>query len=833
MALLGPGLAAPLCLSRQLSARGDYVLGGLFPLGTAADTGLGVRTQPQGIQCTRFSAVGLLWALAVKMAVEEINNSSALLPGLRLGYDLLDTCSEPMVTMKPSLKFLAGVGSCRVAAHCEYIRYRPRVLAVIGPHSSELALITGKFFGFFLMPQVSYGASTDRLSQRESFPSFFRTVPSDREQAVAMVALLRALHWNWVAALGSDDEYGRQGLSLFSSLASTQGICVAHEGLVPLPGPASTPQLGPVLDLLHRVNQSRVQVVVLFASPLAARSLFTHSTQQKLSSKVWVASEAWLTSDQVMSLPDMARAGTVLGFLQRGASVPGFPAYVQRRLALAADPAFCSSLEAEQSGQDEHVLGPRCPQCDHISLDDVSGGMPPHKTFAAYAAVYGVAQALHDALGCGPSGCLRGPLRPWQLLKNLYNVSFRAHGLELSFDAQGNVAMEYDLKLWVWGAPRPELRTVGHFDGRLRLRRNQMRWHTPGNQCSPQCEEGQVRRVKGFHSCCYDCVDCPAGSYQHSPGDTLCRRCAPDQWSPARSPRCFPRTPRILAWGEPVVLVLLALLGLTLSLVLGALGLFLQHRHSPLVRASGGPRACFGLSCLGLGCLGVLLFPGRPSSARCLAQQPLLQLPLTGCLSTLFLQAIQIFAGSALPPGWAGPLQGCLQRAWAWLVVLLALLVQVALCAWFLVAFPPQVVADGQVLPSEMLLQCHQHSWLAFGLVHAPSNVLAALCFLSTFLVRSQPDSHTGARSLTFAALAYLLTWTSYVPLSANVHVNYQPAVEMGATLLSALGILATFHLPLCYMLLRQLHGNTPALFPGEGPCQEGEVPGQAQHPQS
>lgn len=93
--------------------------------------------------------------MAMKMAVEEINNGSALLPGLQLGYDLFDTCSEPVVTMKPSLMFMAKVGSQSIAAYCNYTQYQPRVLAVIGPHSSELALITGKFFSFFLMPQVS------------------------------------------------------------------------------------------------------------------------------------------------------------------------------------------------------------------------------------------------------------------------------------------------------------------------------------------------------------------------------------------------------------------------------------------------------------------------------------------------------------------------------------------------------------------------------------------------------------------------------------------------------------------------------------------------------
>ena len=88
------------------------------------------------------------------MAVEEINSGSTLIPGLRLGYDLLDTCWEPVVAMKPGLVFMAEAGSRSVAAYCDYMQYQPHVLAVIGPHSSEVALVTGKFFSFFLMPHV-------------------------------------------------------------------------------------------------------------------------------------------------------------------------------------------------------------------------------------------------------------------------------------------------------------------------------------------------------------------------------------------------------------------------------------------------------------------------------------------------------------------------------------------------------------------------------------------------------------------------------------------------------------------------------------------------------
>nr|XP_012631855.1 taste receptor type 1 member 3 isoform X2 [Microcebus murinus] len=829
-ALLSPGTGDPLCLSRQLKMSGDYVLGGLFPLGTAEDASLRGRTQPRGPVCSRFSALGLLWALTVTMAVEEINNGSALLPGLRLGYDLFDTCSEPVVAMKPSLMFLARTGSCDIAAYCDYTRYRPRVLAVIGPHSSELALVTGKFFSFFLVPQVSYGASMDRLSTRETFPSFFRTVPSDRVQLTATVELLQEFGWNWVAALGSDDEYGRQGLSIFSGLANAQGICIAHEGLVPL-SHTDRQQLGKVQDILHQVNQSNVQVVVLFASAHAASALFTYSIRYKLSPKVWVASEAWLTSERVMALPGMAQVGTVLGFLHRSLPLPKFANYVKTRLHLAANPAFCASLSAEQPGLEEHVVGPRCPQCDCISLQNVSAELANQRTFPAYAAVYSVAQALHNTLQCNSSGCpAHEPVQPWQLLENMYNMSFRAHGLTLQFDVNGNVDMEYDLKLWEWKEPTPMLRTVGTFHRRLHLlQHSQIVWHTahnevPVSQCSRQCREGQVRRVKGFHSCCYDCVDCKAGSYQHRADDFICTTCNHDEWSPDRSTRCFPRTTRFLAWGDPAVLGLLLLLALVLGLVLAALGLFVHHQDSPLVQASGGLLACFGLACLGLVCLGSLLFPGRPSPASCLAQQPLSHLPLTGCLSTLFLQAAEIFVESELPPSWAAWLRGHLQGPWAWLVVLLAILVEAALCAWYLTAFPPEVVTDWQVLPTEALVHCRVHSWVGLGLVHAANAALASLCFLGTFLVQSRPSRYSRARGITFATLAYLITWVSFVPLLANVQVAYQPAVQMGALLLCALGILAAVHLPKCYLLLWQPELNTPEFFLGGAP---GEATGR------
>ncbi|XP_006886006.1 PREDICTED: taste receptor type 1 member 3-like [Elephantulus edwardii] len=821
-AILGFTAGAPMCLSRLLRMQGDYMLGGLFPMTSAEGSDLENRIRPESTTCKRFSGLGLLWALAVKMAVEEINNGSRLLPGLRLGYDLLDTCAEPMTAMKPSLVFLAKAGSHDIAAYCNYTQYQPRVVAVIGPHSSELALVTGKFFGFFLMPQVSYGASTDRLSDRETFPSFFRTVPSDRVQLRAIVELLLLFSWNWVVAMGSDDEYGRQGLSIFSNLASTQGICIAHEGIVPLPRDHK-PLTGPMGKLLEIVNQSNVQVVVVFSSARAARTFFSHCIHSQLTPKVWVASEAWLASELLTTLPGMEKVGTVLGFLMRGTQLPEFSDYVARCLALASDPAFCASLDTVHQNLEEEVVGPRCPQCDLITMQNLSTGLLHHQTFAAYAAVYSVAQALHNTLHCQASGCpVHKPVQPWQLLEKMYNTSFWARDMEMAFDATGNVDMNYDLKQWRWQGQVLTMHTVGTFDGQLQLNRSLIQWHLPNHQepvsqCSRQCADGQVRRVKGSHSCCYDCTDCKAGTYRSSTDDLFCLSCDLKEWSPDRSTRCFLRTPKFLAWGEPATLGLLVLLGLVLGLVLATFGLFVCHWDSPMVQASGGPLACFGLACLGLVCLSVLLFPGWPSPTSCFAQQPLCHLPLTGCLSTLFLQAAETFVESELPQSWLERLQGHFRGLGAWLVVLLAVLAEAALCAWYLVAFPPEVVTNWWVLPQEVLIHCHVRSWIGFGLVHTVNATLAFLCFLGTFLVQSRPGRYNRARGLTFAMLAYFIIWISFVPILANVHMAYQPAVQMSAILLCVLGILAAVHLPKCYLLLWCPALNTPEFFLGEG----------------
>lgn len=97
---------------------------------------------------------GLGLALVMKYAVDEINGKQDLLPGIKLGYKIYDTCRHASVIVKPTISFLTEKTSSALSVQCNYTDYETSISAVIGPQTSEMVSVIGKLLGFFLMPQV-------------------------------------------------------------------------------------------------------------------------------------------------------------------------------------------------------------------------------------------------------------------------------------------------------------------------------------------------------------------------------------------------------------------------------------------------------------------------------------------------------------------------------------------------------------------------------------------------------------------------------------------------------------------------------------------------------
>ncbi|XP_054857845.1 taste receptor type 1 member 3 [Eublepharis macularius] len=818
--LLGIGLGSSLaqeqrCISSLFRKPGDYILGGLFPL-QVLTTNTTYRTLPDVYVCERLYTAGLIWALGMKFAVEEINNSTTLLPGIKLGYDIYDNCMEPIVALQPSLFFLTKTGTSSVGVLCNYTNYQTRVLAVIGPQSSELCTVTAKLFSFFLIPQVSYGATTEKLNNEELFPSFFRTVPSDKIQLEAMVELLLSFKWNWIAVIGSDDEYGREGLNLLSSMAVSKNICIAYEGLIP--SDVSSPNLEEMLEpTIQSINKTNVNVIILFSNDRPVRALLKQCLKLGLSKKVWLATEAWVMSEVVTSLKQVDSIGTVIGFIIKGGNVASFQEYVSQLLELTQQKSFCEASQKEANEVGSNVLGPQCPQCDHISQENISSVLEHRQTFAVYTAVYSVAHALHKVLGCESGQCKKNNIKPWQLLEEMKTLRFSIKNQSFHFDQYRSISRGYEIIAWSWQEGRIQYISLGHFNGNLSINESLLHFHTknqkePMSQCLTTCKPGQIRRMKGFHLCCYDCIDCEEGTFCSSTEDTTCTPCPKSQWSPERSSQCYDRSEKYFFWSEPLAVILLGLLFLALVLTCLAGTLFLKNLHTPVVQAAGGGMCLLALFSLALMCVSTTLYVGKPSATICKLNQPFFALCLNLCFSTISVKAFQIVLVHDFANSRRTFLHWLIQRC-PWAIVALCLLVESLFCFWYVYASPPIVVHNYTLLPTEVLIQCKVQSWPVFALVHGHNASLAFISFLCTFMVQMPAKKYNVARGITFTMIAYFVAMVFFIPTYTSVKQEYQPAVLMAAILLCTLGLLACFYLPKCYIIRFKPEWNTMDYF--------------------
>lgn len=92
----------------------------------------------------------LQYAYTMMFAIEEINNSSELLPGVTLGYRIFDSCPSIPLSIRASLNLMNGYDSGK--GSCDKLS---TVHAVIGETTSTSTIGIARTMGPFHIPVVS------------------------------------------------------------------------------------------------------------------------------------------------------------------------------------------------------------------------------------------------------------------------------------------------------------------------------------------------------------------------------------------------------------------------------------------------------------------------------------------------------------------------------------------------------------------------------------------------------------------------------------------------------------------------------------------------------
>uniref|UniRef100_G3P7U3 G-protein coupled receptors family 3 profile domain-containing protein n=1 Tax=Gasterosteus aculeatus aculeatus TaxID=481459 RepID=G3P7U3_GASAC len=827
---------------------GDVVLGGLFEIHFfSVFPDLSFTSEPQEPTCHSFDVLGFRQAQTMVFAIDEINRNPDLLPRVTLGYSLYDNCVKLGIGFRAALSLASGREEQFILE--DNCVGTPPVLGIVGDSSSTRSIAISTVLGLYRVPMVSYFATCSCLSDRQKFPSFFRTIPSDAFQVRAMIQILRHFGWTWTGLLVSDDDYGLHAAGSFQShLSQSGGGCLAY--LEVLPWGNDRAELRRIVDVMRK---STARVVIVFAHESHMINLMEEVVRQNVTDLQWMASEAWIAATVLQTPKLMPYIGGTLGIAIRRGEIPGFRDFLlQIRPDLQHNNSYGNSMvnlfweytfqcrfAPPHAGWVEAggslCTGQEDPELVVNEFLDISNLRPEYNV---YKAVYALAYALDDMLKCEPG---RGPftgnscgtlqrVEPWQLVYYMEKVNFTTpFGDHVSFDENGDAAPMYDIMNWLWLPDgRIQIQNVGQVKEsvkgeELTLDQDKIFWNTeskepPRSVCSETCPPGtRMARKKGQPVCCFDCIPCSEGEISEKNDSLECTSCPEDFWSGPQRDHCVHKKTEFLSYQEPLGICLTAtsLLGTFICAVV--LGIFMYYHSTPLVRANNSELSFQLLLSLKLCFLCSLLFIGRPRLWTCQLRHAAFGISFVLCVSCILVKTMVVLAVfKASRPGGGDSLKmfGAAQQRGT-VVVLTS--IQAAICTAWIVSASPAPHKNTQYHKDKIVYECVVGSTVGFAVLLGYIGLLAILSFMLAFLARNLPDNFNEAKLITFSLLIFCAVWIAFVPAYVNSPGKYADAVEVFAILASSFGLLLALFGPKCYVILLRPERNTKKAVMGRG----------------
>ncbi|XP_054857727.1 taste receptor type 1 member 2 [Eublepharis macularius] len=793
---------------------GDYILGGLFSLHAEAGSP-DLHSQVPVCKDYQLKVVSYSYLQAMRFAVEEINNSSSLLPGISLGYEMVDACYLTN-TIHPLLYFLSDDRS-QVELQTNYTYYHPRVLAVIGPDSSAAAVTVAYILSLFLVPQITYSATTEALSNPRLFPVAFRTIPSTDQQITVILKFLQKFKWNWVIVLSSDDDYGQQNLQMLRAQATWP--CIAFQEIIPVQraNQANGPTQQRIKSVVGKILQSTAKVVIILSLELPLAPFFQEVLQQNITDMVWIAAEAWATDPSLHSIANLSSIGTIFGVAVKEVPVPGFADFRIRSPSGPTDRARAPA-GAGTCNQD-------CDRClpQARFYDKSLRGTGDRIDFNVFSAVYVVARALHRLLRCDrPEGCDKQRVYPWQLLEEVGRVNFSLLNTTINFDEKGDPPNGFEVIQWQWDVPDRPFKKIAHYESlqkELNIFFKDITWHTTNNTapksiCSEQCEPGHKKKLIGSISCCFECVPCEAGTFFNKIDNFTCQKCPSDMWSEPGKEYCFKRLVVYLKWEEAPSILLLLCSALGLLSTLGILAMFLCYSDTPVVKSAGG-RLCFlMIASLFVGFCNIPFYIGVPTEVKCIFRQMLFTLCFTVCVSCITVRSFQIICAfkmaARLPAAYDFWMKYHGQRVFIGVISAAKfIMLGVTIYTHHLAPVEPTVSSN----PAVLNLMCNAN----YKSSMIPSNVfdmgLSFLCFCFAYIGKALPKNYNEAKYITLSMTCYFSSWVALFLVMSVFEGMVVIIFDAAMVLFNLFSITAGYFGPKCYVILFHPERNTAAFF--------------------
>ncbi|NP_001122034.1 olfactory receptor CG4 precursor [Danio rerio] len=793
-----------------ISKNGDITIGALFPIhSTETLTSLKFTRKPQPISCSSVNLRDFRLAEIMIFAIEEINKSESLLPNVTIGYQVYDTCGSRLSTMSAIMGLMNSQGFDAE----DGCKGQTPIQAIIGDSESSATVILTRTTGPFKIPVISHSASCECLSNRNDYPSFFRTTASDYHQSRALVHIVKHLGWTWLGAVSSDNDYGNYGMSIFQKIAQEEGICMEYSVKF------YRTEQEKLQKVVETMKKGTAKVIVAFVSFLEMGLLIDQLSVQNITGLQMIGVKSWITSENYITPKSFHVLGGSLGFAMRKMYIEGFSDFALKTF-------WEKHFQCSQTKPNASNYASSCSRYnDLLMLKNYKEDVTEHRYSSnVYEAVYAVAYSLHSLLKCKERvKCEKGmTIQPQQVVEALKKVNFSVKfGDRVWFDSTGSTVAQYEVVNWQRISDESfQFKTVGYYDAslppnqRFLLNTENIIWaggmlEKPRSVCSESCPPGTRKASqKGRPACCYDCIPCAEGEISTDTDSNNCKQCPGEYWSNDKKNKCVLKAVEFLSFTEVmgVLLLFVSLFGVGLTTLVAIL--FYNKKDTPIVRANNSELSFLLLFSLILCFLCSITFIGRPTEWSCMLRHTAFGITFVLCISCVLGKTIVVLmAFKATHPGsnvmkWFGPVQ---QR----LSVLVFTFIQVIICVLWLTISPPFPYRNMKYYKEKIILECSLGSIVGFWAVLGYIGLLAALCFILAFLARKLPDNFNEAKFITFSMLIFCAVWITFIPAYFSSPGKLTVAVEIFAILASSIGLLFCIFAPKCYIILCKPEQNT------------------------
>nr|XP_033771509.1 vomeronasal type-2 receptor 26-like [Geotrypetes seraphini] len=761
--------------------------------------------------------------LAFVFAVEEINNSSELLPNITLGLHIKESFRYTRKIIESALKILAGQSTV-VNFKCNLFH---TVAAIIEGFTDEETYGFYNIFQIYKYPQVSYFSQNLYMSDLVQYPYFYRTVPNEMHLSAGIGKLLKYFGWKWVSIFSTDDKSSMRAIQILKEGIEWNGGCIALHHTFPHGRTIKNFELH---KILRKIKQSTVNIFY-FKEKVAFSLYCILDLQRRVKS-----GQVFITSMEVKMLTRNQKHFQISNkffiFKPYEKVMPNFFKFIRemKPVWLASDynakewwrylcHSNCSKMIRRYCNSSKN---------DNVFLHCISTNFK--SSYNIYNAVYAVAHALHDMIMSDSGNGTKWTREnrevldslPWKLHHYLRNLHFKnGLGEEMNMDENGELLTGYNILNLIF-LPNETLKykVVGQYNPHappgqdFTIDEKAIAWESsftqkpPQFRCTPSCLPGYRKLTrKGEPTCCYDCIPCAMGEISNQTDMDTCITCPDDQWSNQKRDACIPKVIHFLSFQEPLGIILTSISMFFFLITSVILGIFIYYRDTPIVRANNRHISYILLISLIFCFLCSLLFIGHPEDATCILRQTTFGITFSIALSSILAKTITVVtAFQATKPG--SKLHKWMGSRVSNSIILSCTLIQTILCLVWLFTAPPFAYLNMRSETGTILIECNEGLVIAFYCVLGYLGFLAAVSFFIAFLARNLPNSLNEAKYITFSMLVFCSVWISFIPTYLSSKGKYMVTVEIFAILASSTGLLGCIFFPKCYIILLRPERN-------------------------